>query len=65
MVDYDFEIHLIFYMMFYLELLLSAKHRSTMPNLFITSGWAYVFHMTSPLILVLYHSEVLQKPVQA
>ena len=47
------------------ELLLSAKHRSTMPNLFITSGWAYVFHMTSPLILVLYHSEVLQKPVQA
>ena len=36
-----------------------------MPNLFITSGWAYVFHMTSPLILVLYHSEVLQKPVQA
>ena len=47
------------------KLLLSAKHRSTMPNLFITSGWAYVFHMTSPLILVLYHSEVLQKPVQA
>ena len=36
-----------------------------MPNLFITSGWAYLCFMTSPLIRFPYRQEVLQMPVQA
>ena len=35
------------------------------PNLFITSGWAYLCFMTSPLIRFPYRQEVLQMPVQA
>ena len=46
-------------------LLLSAKHDLPMPNLFITSGWAYLCFMTSPLIRFPYRQEVLQMPVQA
>ena len=47
------------------KLLLSAKHDLPMPNLFITSGWAYLCFMTSPLIRFPYRQEVLQMPVQA
>ncbi len=49
----------------YQQLLLSAKHDLPMPNLFITSGWAYLCFMTSPLIRFPYRQEVLQMPVQA
>ena len=49
----------------YIILLLSAKHDLPMPNLFITSGWAYLCFMTSPLIRFPYRQEVLQMPVQA
>ena len=47
------------------KLLLSAKHDLSMPNLFITSGWAYLFVMTSPLIHFPSRLEALQLPVQA
>lgn len=49
----------------FLLLLLSAKHYLSMPNLFITSGWAYLFVMTSPLIHFPPRLEALQLPVQA
>ena len=57
--------HLVVMLFGVLKLLLSAKHDLSMPNLFITSGWAYLFVMTSPLIHFPPRLEALQLPVQA